>query len=70
MKTFLLLVLISSILSSCANVDQIDRGLLSSKIMQVDPTPEERSFLHETHAYREGSVGVSGQSVGGGCGCN
>lgn len=63
-------IFLLGVISSCANVAQIDRGLLSSKIMQVDPTPEERAFLHETHAYREGSVGVSGQSVGGGCGCN
>jgi hypothetical protein len=65
-----ILYLLALLTFSCANVPQIDRGLLSSKIMKVDPKSKERSFLHEVHAYREGSVGVSGQSVGGGCGCN
>lgn len=62
-------ILISTILSSCALVPQIDRGKFSTRIMQVDPHPEETMFLEEVNAYREGSVGGS-KSVGGGCGCN
>ena len=54
---------------SCANVPQIDRGRLSSKIMQVDPTPEESVFLNEVNSYREGAAGGN-SAVGGGCGCN
>ncbi|WP_372654514.1 DUF4266 domain-containing protein [Halobacteriovorax sp.] len=65
MKNFILLL----ILSSCANVKQIDRGRLSSKIMKLDPKPEEQVFLEEVNSYREGSAGGS-SSVGGGCGCN
>ncbi|OUR96725.1 hypothetical protein A9Q84_10310 [Halobacteriovorax marinus] len=57
------------IFSSCANVKQIDRGRLSSKIMQLDPKPEEQAFLEEINSYREGAAGGS-SSVGGGCGCN
>ncbi|AYF45751.1 hypothetical protein BALOs_2761 [Halobacteriovorax sp. BALOs_7] len=56
-------------LASCANVDQIDRGLLSKKIMQLDPHPEESVFQNEVRAFREGAVGGS-SAVGGGCGCN
>jgi hypothetical protein len=56
-------------LSSCANVQQIDRGLLAKKIMQLDPHPEETVFQDEVRAFREGAIG-GGRAVGGGCGCN
>ena len=67
MKYFIFIVLVS--LTSCANVKQIDRGRISSKIMQLNPTPEESIFLEEVNSYREGAAGGSA-SVGGGCGCN
>lgn len=57
------------VLSSCANVKQIDRGRTSSRIMQFDPSPEEQVFVDEINSYREGAAGGSA-SVGGGCGCN
>jgi len=53
----------------CANVDQIDRGFLSKKIMQLDPHPEESIFRNEVRSFRETAVGGSA-AVGGGCGCN
>ncbi len=56
-------------LGSCANVEQIDRGFLSKKIMQLDPHPEESSFRNEVRSFREGAIGGS-EAVGGGCGCN
>ncbi len=56
-------------LISCANVDQIDRGLLSKRIMQLDPHPEESVFQEEVRSFREGAIGGS-SAVGGGCGCN
>ncbi|EQC47325.1 DUF4266 domain-containing protein [Bacteriovorax sp. Seq25_V] len=65
----LFLTLIITMLYSCANVDQIDRGRLSSRIMQANPSPEESVFIEEVNSYREGAVGGS-SSVGGGCGCN
>jgi hypothetical protein len=68
MSCFRLLVL-ACLLTSCANVDQIDRGLLSKKIMQLDPHPEESVFQNEVRAFREGAIGGSA-AVGGGCGCN
>lgn len=57
------------LMTSCANVKQIDRSRLSSQIMQIDPKPEEQSFLDEVNTFREGAAGGSA-SVGGGCGCN
>jgi hypothetical protein len=68
MKYFLLLIL-ALLLSSCANVDQIDRGFLSKRIMQFDPHPEESAFQDEVRSFREGAVGGT-SAVGGGCGCN
>lgn len=65
-RTTLILLLL---LAGCANVQQIDRGKLSSRIMQFDPTPEESVFLNEVNSYREAAAGGS-SSVGGGCGCN
>ncbi|PIK13974.1 DUF4266 domain-containing protein [Halobacteriovorax sp. JY17] len=67
MKLLLGILLLS--LVSCANVEQIDRGLLSKKIMQLDPHPEESVFQEEVRSFREGAVGGS-SAVGGGCGCN
>ena len=66
MKYLLLLLLL---LSSCANVKQIKRGRITSRIMQLNPNPEESVFLEEVNSYREGAAGGSA-SVGGGCGCN
>lgn len=62
-------ILILLVFCSCANVKQIDRGRLNSKVMMLDPKPEEQSFLEEINSYREGAAGGSA-SVGGGCGCN
>ena len=71
MKTIVLIanIVVLCSFSSCANVKQIDRGLLSSRIMQIDPTPEESVFLNEVNSYREAAAGGSA-AVGGGCGCN
>lgn len=63
------MILCLTTLSSCANVKQIDRGRMATKIMQLDPTPEESAFLNEVNSYREGAAGGS-SAVGGGCGCN
>lgn len=68
MKSLLILLSIF-MLSSCANVKQIDRGRLATKNMQLDPTPEESTFLNEVNSYREGAAGGS-SAIGGGCGCN
>jgi hypothetical protein len=67
MKYLLLMFIL--FLSSCANVDQIDRDFLSKKIMQLDPHPEESVFKNEVRSFREGAIGGTG-AVGGGCGCN
>lgn len=68
MKTIKLLFLLT-LMTSCANVKHIDQGLTQSRLMQIDPIPEENVFLEEVNSYREGAAGGS-SSVGGGCGCN
>ena len=69
MKLTLSLGVCLLMLSSCANVPQIDRGILAKRIMQFDPHPEETVFQDEVRAFREGAIG-GGKAVGGGCGCN
>lgn len=69
MRSLLLLSVLLFALSGCANVKQIERGRLASKIMQIEPLPEEAKFLNAVNSYREGAAGGS-SSVGGGCGCN
>ena len=53
----------------CANVEQIDRGFLAKKVMQLDSHPEESAFRNEVRSFRENAIGGS-SAVGGGCGCN
>lgn len=65
-----LFILSAIILTSCANVKQIDRGRLASKIMQPSTNAEEKLFLNEVRSFREASVGGTVGAVGGGCGCN
>lgn len=65
----LIALLTAILLTSCANVDQIDRGHLAKKIMQLDPHPEESAFRNEVRSFRESAIGGT-SAVGGGCGCN
>ena len=71
MKLLPLLLIIGSsfTFTNCANVDQIDRGQLSKKIMQLDPHPQESVFRNEVRSFRESAIGGT-SAVGGGCGCN
>jgi len=61
---------LSAMLSCCAVVHQIDRKNLSTRKMQFEPEPARRGALEEFHSIREGASGGTGQSAGGGCGCN
>ncbi len=66
---FVMYLIFLLLFASCANVQQIDRGILAKRIMQLDPHPEETVFQDEVRAFREGAIG-GGKAVGGGCGCN
>lgn len=68
-SSFIILPFIVALATSCANVEQIDRGRLSKKIMQIDSHPEESAFRNEVRSFRESAIGGS-SAVGGGCGCN
>jgi len=63
-------LLLSFLLCSCAMTHQIERGNLSTQKMQFEPAPEMQGTLYEFHSIREGASGGTGQSAGGGCGCN
>lgn len=67
---FLYLLSFQALFFSCANVKQIDRGILSSKMMQPTLFAEEKSFLNEARSFREAAAGGTSNAVGGGCGCN
>ena len=71
-KNFLFLIILHLLFlfTSCANVHQIDRGRLARKVMQLEPMPNQQSFITEAHSIREGSAGGVNQNAGGGCGCN
>ncbi len=66
----ILLVLGLATLNGCVTVHQIDRENLSRRIMQFEPSPNDQAFINEYHSIREGASGGTGQSAGGGCGCN
>ncbi len=70
MKKLFIFLLLSTLVSGCATVQQIDRGRLAKRTMQLEAFPHEASFVSEMHNIREGSAGGEGQSAGGGCGCN
>jgi hypothetical protein len=57
-------------LTGCTTVQQIDRENLSRRIMQFEPEPNHQVFINDFHSIREGASGGTGQSAGGGCGCN
>jgi hypothetical protein len=57
-------------LAGCTTVQQIDRENLSRRIMQFEPEPNHQVFINDFHSIREGASGGTGQSAGGGCGCN
>ena len=70
-KTLLQLISVSLVLlAGCTNIHQIDRARLSKKIMQLEPLAHQQAFITEAHSIREGAAGGTGQSAGGGCGCN
>jgi len=62
--------LASLTLAGCVRVHQVDREILSRKIMQFEPMGNRQAFLNDVHSIREGASGGAGQSAGGGCGCN
>ncbi len=66
----LLLAVACGWLAGCATVHQIDRENLSRRIMQFEPEPNHQVFINDFHSIREGASGGTGQSAGGGCGCN
>lgn len=61
---------LSALSAGCVMVHQVDRGTLSTRVMQFEPMGSRQAFINDVHAIREGSSGGVGQSAGGGCGCN
>lgn len=55
--------------SSCTPVREYQKMFLNDKDMELKAS-EIEGFESSFEAYREGSVGATGGSSGGGCGCN
>ena len=56
-------------LCSCANVKQIDRGVLSHRTMQPSTLAQEKKFIYQARTYREGAASGASSVAGAGCGC-
>ena len=63
------LVLAACLVSGCVTVEPHQRGVLSTRLMQLTPDPVEGKLDGHVYEYREGAIGGSGVG-GGGCGCN
>jgi hypothetical protein len=66
----LALGLTAAAVTSCVVVpQQRARAHLADPIMAFDEDPLEAYSRHKFHSTREGAAGGSGESAGGGCGC-
>ena len=65
---YLILILLSFLISGCAAIQQFERGRLSDPNMIFDENPLQKGIREHYINIREGSEGGTG-SQGGGCGC-
>ena len=68
-KKIVLLVLGSSLLSSCVAVKEYGKVNINDPDMVLATKNVDR-FETNFHAYREAASGANGGKTGGGCGCN
>ena len=68
-RRLLLAAVLASTAAGCVTVEPFQRGLLSSRLMQVAPDPVEVKLDEHVYECREGAIGGSGVGSGG-CGCN
>lgn len=67
-KVGFLIVLVCSLLTSCALVQPWERGELADPTMIFDENPIDSGIREHYLDYREGSTGGTGAQSGG-CGC-
>jgi PBP1b-binding outer membrane lipoprotein LpoB len=65
----ILLILLTILLSSCANVKGYQKANLSDPDMTLADR-KSKKFETTFQIYREGASGANGGKSGGGCGCN
>lgn len=68
MKQWLILFIVSTIMSGCSVVSPWERGNLAKPQMGVDPTPMQSALRNHIYGSREAAAGGESSS-GGGCGC-
>jgi hypothetical protein len=68
LKTTLLWLLLTAVLTSCSTVQPWERGNLAKPQMALDPYPLQSAL--RGHIYGSREAGAGGNSAqGGGCGC-
>lgn len=68
-KFFAIIILITSVMSSCLSVKAYQKMYLNDSEMELAAKKTEM-FETNYQTYREGASGANGGKVGGGCGCN
>lgn len=67
--SLLVIVLMSTLLSSCTSVKAYQKNKLNDAEMSLSSRKVEKTELN-FETYREGASGANGGKTGGGCGCN
>lgn len=68
-KLLLTILLITVILSGCAEVKSYQKSHVNNEDMKLSPRKLE-TYDNSIESYREGASGANGGKTGGGCGCN
>jgi hypothetical protein len=69
MKKYLLGLIATAGLVSCAHVKEYQKSRINDSEMSLSNRHVEKNELN-AESYREGSSGANGGKTGGGCGCN
>lgn len=69
MKQFVAAVVLASVSSACATVQQNRRAHFADPMMSLSGEPLDASRRQKLYDSREGAAGGDGTPAGGGCGC-
>lgn len=67
--TLQLVLLVTAIISGCANVAPWERGILAKPQMALDPYPLQSGARMHNYGSREAGASTNSEGGGGGCGC-
>jgi hypothetical protein len=69
LSNILMLLLIITVVSGCANVAPWERGILAKPQMALDPNPLQTGARMHNYGSREAGASTNSEGGGGGCGC-